>query len=434
MATRPTHRWWVGAFVALIGLAVGVLTGVAAPVAVGILGVVYAGYARSGTAPSPTLEVERTLDDPEPLPGDEVRVTLTVENRGGPVTDLRVVDGVPEALEVIDGSSRLGTALLSGESASLEYTLRAERGQHGFDPVTVISRDPSGSMERDTEVECASILTCLPPLRDVPLQAQTTQYTGRIVTNTGGSGSEFYATREYRPGDALSRVDWNRRARSGDLATVQFREERAAAVMLVIDARPTAYWGPAPEERNALAASVAAAGRAFAHLLAGGDRVGITVIEADDGTATIGESCWLSPGAGTAHANRARHLLATHPAISSIPPSDGPPELAIHPDHDQLEVGPLLSRLSPDTQLVLFSPLVDDGIVEAARQLVAHGHATTVISPDVNTDETLGTRLAGLQRDNRMHRLREAGIRVVDWDVSEPLTAALAHTQVEAGQ
>lgn len=422
MTRIQTQRWWFAAFVAVLGGAVGVLTGRANPLLIGLVGLVYLIYTHLGTSSEPAIDIERALSDPEPTPGQEVRVTVTVGNTGGYVTDLRVIDGVPHALEVSDGSPRHATALSPGAETTYSYTLSAERGQHGFEPLTVITRTPSGSVERERNITVDTILTCHPPLSAVPLQSQTTHYTGRITTDTGGSGVEFHTTREYQPGDALSRIDWNKRAGTGDLTTIEFREERAAAVMLVIDARAAAYWTRSSDDRHAVAHSVAAAGRVFAHLLAGGDRVGLT--------AWAPENIWLAPDAGTNHVFRARDLLATHPAFSYRPPVDDVPELTIHPEHEPIDTTQLLERLGPETQLILFSPLCDDASATAAQQLAAHDRAVTVITPDVTRDETVGHQLARVQRANRINQLRERHVRVVDWDISTPLEAVLARAEV----
>lgn len=421
---RRTHRWWFATVVALFGTTIGALTARPTPVLVGVVGLVFASYARIGWMPTPSFDLDRSLSTNDPTPGETVIVTVTVTNTDGLVWDLRIVDGVPETLEVVDGSPRHATALLPGESVTFEYSIQAERGEHGFDPATMLLYDPSGSIEHEFSLQSEVILTCLPTLTEVPLRSQTTQYTGRTVTDTPGSGIELHSTREYHPGDALSRIDWNRRAETGELTTIEFREERAAAVLLVLDARPEAYWAREVGERNTVSYAIGAAGRVFAELLAGGDRVGIAALSDSD------ETCWLSPGAGQEHAHRARWLLATHPALSVIPPDPGPPELTIDPAHGTVDIEPFLSRVSTDTQFMFFTPLCDDGIADAIRRISAFGRATTVIAPDVTRSDSVGRRLARLQRENRIHDLRERAIRVVDWDVDSPLESILAHPGV----
>ncbi|USZ69206.1 DUF58 domain-containing protein [Halorussus salilacus] len=413
---RETNRWRGVSAVALLAGGLGIVFNNPLVLLSGVVGVAFAAYTRTAGTPAVALDATRTVSDDEPLPGDEVAVQLAVENVGdATLADLRVVDGVPDALPVTDGSARLGTALRPGKTAHLTYAVEAERGDHAFDPVQVVARDFSGATEVETEVECETTLTCVPKLGttvDVPLRAQTTRYTGRVTTDTGGSGVEFYGTREYRRGDPLSRVDWNRLARTGDLTTVEFREERAASVVVVVDTREEAYLAPGEGERNAVQHGVDAAGKAVTRLLDAGDRVGIAAF----GPVT----CWLAPGSGNDHRARVRDLLATHPAFSPAP-SEG----AFYPT---TRLAWLRKRLPASSQVLFVSPLCDDFAATAARRLDAEGHLVTVLAPDPTAVGTPGQRLARTLRARRVSDLRASGLRVVDWDTDDALGAALERT------
>jgi uncharacterized protein (DUF58 family) len=50
-----------------------------------------------------------------------------------------------------------------------------------------------------------------------------------------GRGLDFQRLREYFPGDDISRVDWNSLARTGDLYTKVFREDRVVDVVFLVD-------------------------------------------------------------------------------------------------------------------------------------------------------------------------------------------------------
>nr|WP_305882918.1 DUF58 domain-containing protein [Halobellus rarus] len=369
------------------------------------LGVAYTAYAWFGDAPEPSLSVERRVEDDSPDPESTVDVSLTVRNTGTrTLSDLRFVDGVPPGLTVTDGSPRLGTALRPGASVTFSYAVEAVRGSHTWEPLTVVARNPAGGRERKIEIDPdeRTTLSCTPPLEatdDLPLRGLTTPYAGRVATDVVGAGLEFASTRAYRRGDPLSRIDWNRYAGTGKLSTVEFRQERAAAVVLLIDARDVAYVAADPEHRHAVERSVDAARRAFASLLDTGDRVGIAALSPVD--------CWLPPGAGRDHRSRARELLASHPALAPAPPEQ--------PHSTARDVQRLRRRLPADAQVLFFSPLVDDHAMEAARRLDAYGHPVTVVSPDATTDGSLGRRIARLERRNRLIGLRRAGVRVVDW-------------------
>ena len=413
---RETNRWEGVNALSLTAGALGVLLGRPGLLLVAVVGVAFGAFALAARPPEVHVELSRELERTAAPPGDRVRVTVTVRNAGGSLLpDLRLVDGVPDALDVVEGSPRTATALRPGKAASFSYTVRASRGDHEFDPVTVLARGFSGAIERETAVRARGDgrLACTPRLDvgdPLPLRALTTGYTGRVVTDTGGPGTEFHAVREYRPGDPLSRIDWKRAARTGEYATLEFRRERAATVVLLVDTREVSYLAPDPDAPSAVERSVAAAGELFTSLLSTGDRVGL---------AAFGPGAyWLAPGAGGDHRARAQQALATEGSFAPTPRDE--------PFFPGLELSRLRRRLPADAQLVLFSPLCDDYVVRAARRLDAYGHPVTVVSPDPTADGTAGETLAGIERGLRCSQLREVGIRVVDWAPDEHLGSAVA--------
>jgi len=416
---RLTEHWHGIGAVALAAIGTGVLAEQAAVLLVGVVGIAYAAYARSATPPEPTLTIERTVEPADPDPGETVAVSLTVTNDGDRLLpDVRLVDGIPRALSVVDGTPRLGTALRPGASATVTYTIEAQRGRHEFGPAQVVVRNLAGTAEREVGLgaETETPVTCVPALAPVgeplTLRSQPTQYTGQVDTTSGGEGVEFFATREYRSGDPMARIDWNRHARTGDLATLEFREERAATVVLVIDRDETAAVGPEPRGETAIQRSVDGASRAFTTLLADGNRVGIAALGATD--------CWLPPGAGDAHQAKAQELLATHPALA---PGERPDTVLPFGWLAQLR-----SQLPGDAQVVLFSPLCSGAVAQVARQLDAYGHLVTVVSPDPTTGDTAPSQLASVLRRFRVADLRAAGIPVVDWPWDDELPVALARS------
>ncbi|WP_276271360.1 DUF58 domain-containing protein [Haloarcula litorea] len=413
--TRSTDHWLGVGAAALAALGVGVLTRQPAAMLLGVVGVGYAAYARSRSPPDPTLTVERSLSETEPRPGDPVTVELAVTNDGATtLPDLRVVDGVPPGLAVTDGTPRHGTALRPGETATVEYTVTARRGRHEFGPVHALVRDVAGATAVSVRVDAATPTTiaCRPTVRapgvTLPLREPDTRRTGRVATSDGGAGTEFFATREYRAGDPLGRVDWHHRAKTGDLATVEFRTERTAPVVVLVDTTPRAVVGPEADGVTALDRSVAAAGELLAAGLGAGHRVGLAALTAPD--------CWLPPGSGDDHRARARELLATDPALS-----------AATGDHDRLtdlDLDWLRGRLPAGAQVVVVSPLLERGVAAAVRRLDAHGHPVTVVSPAPTSGRTPATRLAAVLRGFRCSDLRAAGVPVADWDWDEPLAVA----------
>lgn len=412
MTVRRTNRWRGVTAITLLAVAAGVLTNQPGALLVGVVGVAYAAYARQSDPPEPDLDVERTVSETTPDLGDEVTVTVTVRNDGGFLPDIRLVDGVPDALEVEERSPRLATALRAGKTASFSYTLTAERGRHEFDPLTVITRDGSSALERERTLSIETTIECTPRLADfgtLPLRASTVRRVGTVPTNEAGSGVEFHAVRDYRPGDPLSRVDWRRLARTGELSTVEFRREHAATVVAVVDAREPSHTR-CPDDQPVVDYAVQAAGGVVAARLDEGDRAGV---------AAFGPHWeWTAPGIGRDHRERVRRTLALDTGYAAHPP-------------ERRFLGGLVFRrlrkhLPANAQVVWCSPLLDDDVVDYLRRLEATGHPVTVVSPDPTRRETPGQRLASIERTLRIRDLRRAGIRVVDWDVTDSLPVTLA--------
>ncbi len=412
---RGTRRWLGMDACALLTFGVGVAALQPSLILLGALFGGYSGFARIGWTPTPGgVSVKREFSTRTPTPGEHVTVSVTVTNEGGSLLpDLRMIDLVPPNMRVVDGSPRVYTALRPGAEVVFQYTLMAERGTHEW-PLLAVTSGFSGSVEQEFIMTVDSTLDCLPRLRtvaDVPVRAQTSILEGQVKTAEAGPGLEFHSVRDYEPGDSMRRIEWKHFARTGELATIDFRVERAATVVLLFDAREDAYVSDHPANRHALDRSVDAATEVYAALSDSGDLVGLAAFD------TI--PCWLAPGAGSGHNERVRLLLAHHPAIQSMPPSMS--------DREGQYIDPMLHvrrQMSSGTQVLMFSPITAPYPAEVARRLNSAGHLVTVISPDPTAERTPGERLARVERAIRINMLRERGIRVVDWGTDKSLPLA----------
>jgi uncharacterized repeat protein (TIGR01451 family) len=403
----------VGLVFALFAGAAGVAVSDPAVFLSSVVGLAYVGYRHANRAPDPDLSLDRTLDTDSPAPGDEVTVSLAVTNEGDEsVADLRLVDGVPERLAVVEGSPRLGTSLAPGESETLTYAVRARRGTHAFGDCVVAVRNLSGGAETRESVGLPTELVCEGGVDEVPLTGQTTAASGRVPTDAGGEGVEFYATRAHHRSDPMRRVDWKRYAKTGELTTVEFRRERAATVVCLVDVRVEAHVARREGEPDAVWLSTYAAERAMEALLSTGNRAGAALYGAFPGQR------YLEPATGRDQVLRARSLF------EGAETPDATREDRTRSRRD-VDLDALLDRLPTDAQVAFFSPFLDDDAVTDARRLAAHGHAVTAYVPDL-TGETPGGAVSRFERDRRLRRLHGDGVRVVSWSPDEPLRAATA--------
>jgi len=173
-----------------------------------------------------------------------------------------------------------------------------------------------------------------------------------IRATPAARGVEFYATREYRRGDPLSRVDWKRTARTGDLTTVDFRVERTVRVALVFDTRRSAHLAPSPHEPSAVerlcrrrddGLRLADAGRPRRRRRR--RRTGRVLARAGPGRHSPRGSAPL-PGDSS--------------ALSPTPPAD---DTNVYRATQRLK-----RRLTAETQVVLFSPLHDDLLADTVAR------------------------------------------------------------------
>lgn len=431
MTDHETGRWVGVGAVGVGAAAVGTVLEVASLLLAGAVVVTVAGYVRASGPPElgpdgdPPVTVDRRLDEEKPDPGETVEVTVTVRNDGDQfLPDVRIVDGVPAGLSVVEGTPKHAAPLRPGAATTFTYAVETVRGEHEWRPATVVLADAAGSVERETTAHAETVLRPRLHLRrsaDLPLHALTGHYAGRLTTQTGGSGLEFHATRDYRSGDPFHRIDWHRRAKTGEFATVEYREERSATVVLLVDGRHAAYRAPRSGATHAVEHAVSAAALVAGGLFAENDRVGL---------ATLGrEDCWVQPTTGRVHRERIRTTLAAADALSPVPPAE--PRYATFADGRAEELRErdlrrLVRRLPSDAQVVFFTPLCDRRPLAVARRLVASGHPTSVVSPDPTATEGSARELAAMRRTDRIGALRSAGVRVVDWDTDDRLAAALA--------
>jgi len=438
---RRIPRWRGGLAGALVLASVALLAAEPLLLAAATVPLAYVCYgALSRVSPDADLTATRTVGDAQPTPGEPVRVTLRVENTGErPLTDVRVIDGVPEPLAVVDGSPRTVTSLRPGEATTVVYAVMAKRGRYGFDGAAVRVRTLSASeaVTVDLTVEGDGTLTCANTVSDVPLADATLPRAGTLPTDSGGTGLEFYATRRYRRGDPVNRIDWRRYAKTGALTTVEYREEQAVRTVLVVDARPPARTTPEPGyptgaelsayaaerlldalSRTSVVASVAAVGLRDEDVVGGLDPDGLAWA-ADGGDHAAAEAAAVFDGVGAA-ADR---------------PAEGPDRAAAGPvsgdggrDDALLAV---LARLPPTAQVVVFSPLVDDWPVALTEALSIREYPTTLVSPSVARGESPGASLVAQERATRLQRAELAGATVIDWSLDDSIDAALRASLAE---
>lgn len=354
------------------------------------------------------VKIVRTLSAERLQAGEEAEVTLTATNRGAALERVQFEDVLPSGLEVTSGSLSHLTSLAAGQTTRWTYRVRGRRGYYALRQVRATATEALGAFASEISIQTEGQLFFLPPvlrLRRVGIRPRRTRvYSGTIPARQGGPGVEFFDVREYQRGDSPRQINWRLAARHPEgLFANQYEQERVVDVGIILDGRlrTNEFGGRSIFEHSVLAA--AALAEAF---LAAGNRVGMLF---------YGRHIhWTMPGYGKVQGERILHDLSRLDAGEAQVLQELYIPRRLFPAFSQLVV---ITSLSGDD----FAPLVE---------MRWRGYSVLVISPDPVAFElegltpspavALAGRIAHMQRQVLMRRLRGAGIHVVDWDVAQP--------------
>jgi uncharacterized protein (DUF58 family) len=357
------------------------------------------------------IEATRHLSVERTAPNSNVDVTVTVTNHGSSLGELLLSDIVPTGLTIRSGFSRHLRRLARGESYTFTYTVSGPRGGYSFHAIEVLVKDYLAVRHSRVRLEARGQFFVLPPLarvRNIAIRPRRTRvYAGMIPARAGGSGTEFFGVREYRPGDSPHSINWRASARYTDtLYANEYQQERVADVGIVLDGRLRT--NEFAQGHSLFEFSVLAAASIADALLSQGNRVGLLVYASYLG--------WTLPGYGKIQRERILHALANAKTGDSQVFSD-------------LEHLP--TRLfPPESQIVFISPLTDDDL-RPLIHLRAQGYDVLVVSPNPVKFELsylplsdgnvgLAGRVIHMERVLLLQKMQRANIQVLDWDVKEP--------------
>ena len=362
-------------------------------------------------------KVEVTLDrriiPAETFGDEEIRVTGRIKNNGDTLLEnVEIQENLPRETSPEKGTSHSFASLRPGEDVELSMEFKGPgRGHYPIGPLTVRIRDVFGLYlsERRLAPETLAVMPAPEKIRGTELRPRHLgPWAGTIPSRTSGVGTEFYSLRAYVPGDDLKRVNWKATARSNRLIVNEMEAERVTDVMVVLDTDVSFYEA---SERELFEQSVKAAASMTSLLLRQGNRVGLILQGEERGI--------VPPGFGKRQERRILYMLAAaKPGAAIISTS---------------YVMNLLARLMlpARAQMIIISPLLDQGITEGIRQLVTAGYSVTVLAPSARDPETyssgaerLAFKIARLERANVL-LATEKMCTLIQWPAGVPLSRKL---------
>ena len=232
----------------------GVLLGLPAVLAVGVVLVLLVALAASIVAEVPQVSVDR-----EAVPGEverggpaevRLRFSSTSTRRPRPLTVIESVNGEPRIATV-------GPIPPHGVD-SLSYAVpTSRRGMMTSGPLVVRRFDLFGLVTADRRFGGTCTVRVRPrryPLRMLP-SGRRRDLEGPTRERSEGSAS-FHQLREYVPGDDMRRIHWRSTARTGDLLVKQMVDTTRPELVVILDNRASTIGADDFEHAVEIAASI----------------------------------------------------------------------------------------------------------------------------------------------------------------------------------
>ena len=361
------------------------------------------------------LEINREVSAVNVYKGDDINVILTITNKSYRRTQqLEVFDNVPHEMKMRKGINLMRMNLGPGQSATIRYTVRCPlRGHYTIGPTSIRYRNAFNLFVSETSIGDRSDITVFPQVRDVEealIRSDVPKmYTGATTLKTPGQGMEFYALREYFPGDSFRSINWKAFARTGELMVNEKTRDAVTDVFIILDTRDVARIGTVL--KNPLEMGTVAAASIANYFIKRRDSVSLV---------TYGERMdFLPPETGDKQHYKVLSQLAAVESKGSMPL--------------QAVTNALSPRISRGSPVFIISSLEGDGTtLSAIRNLSGKGHEVIVFSPSSIDLERLVSRIPRmayevlkLERQNRLTAISGYGAKVIDWTPSVELSQAL---------
>lgn len=343
---------------------------------------------------------------------DETKVQVNV-GKGALPLNLHLVDGVPDGLRQKTETVTHFAPAAGGSVAT--YDIEAvRRGRHRYGPARVERRAWLGLYTRGADLPAPTTVEVLPASArnlGVRVRPKPPARSG-VSTNMmrRGAGDEFFALRQYLPGDSLGDVNWKATARTNRVITNEFLPEEPPRYLIYVDTRATGSEQGEPDvyERSLELASVLSEALVDARA-----QVGLVTVSA--------HSVFLTPGGGRGQLNRLREM------VLQCRPGD-PAEI-----HSLVLTS--LAHLPTRTEAILVtSNVYDNTLRDAVLALKARHGRVTVIAPaypEVEGDDLdRAARRASAAVLNAEQAAALTGLlgfadAVAQWPPEEPIAATL---------
>ncbi|MBE7095127.1 DUF58 domain-containing protein [Bacillus cereus] len=191
-------------------------------------------------------EVKRITNQDEYVAGEPFLSTITIKRSFPfPLLYLIIEDKLPLQFTTCKQTKVNKVILFPGlkRNISFQYTIDTiPRGEHAFSSVRVKTGDLFGMMEKEVTFSVPDTFLVYPQYVDITYRQMENHFEqGALSANINlvKDSTISVGVRDYKPGDRFSWIDWKATARTNNIMTKEFEQQRSHNIMIFMDRTPS---------------------------------------------------------------------------------------------------------------------------------------------------------------------------------------------------
>lgn len=187
-------------------------------------------------------EVKRITNQNEYAAGEQFLSTITIKRKFPfPLLYLIIEDELPPQFTSCIQTKVNKVILFPGfkRNISFQYVIDTiPRGEHTFSSVRVKTGDLFGMMEKEVTFSVPDAFLVYPQYVDITYRQLENHFEQGALSaniNLAKDSTVSVGVREYKPGDRFSWIDWKATARTNNIMTKEFEQQRSHNIMIFMD-------------------------------------------------------------------------------------------------------------------------------------------------------------------------------------------------------
>ncbi|WP_439022826.1 DUF58 domain-containing protein [Bacillus thuringiensis] len=187
-------------------------------------------------------EVKRITNQNEYVAGEAFLSTITIKRKFPfPLLYLVIEDELPPQFTSYRQTKMNKVILFPGfkRNISFQYVIETiPRGEHTFSSVRVKTGDLFGTMEKEVTFSAPDTFLVYPQYVDITYRQLENHFEQGSLSaniNLAKNSTVSVGVRDYKPGDRFSWIDWKATARTNNIMTKEFEQQRSHNIMIFMD-------------------------------------------------------------------------------------------------------------------------------------------------------------------------------------------------------